>query len=883
MVELDKLGVNEIRERFLSFFESKGHLRLPSFPLIPQNDNSLLLINAGMAPLKPYFTGKEIPPRKRVTTCQKCIRTPDIERVGKTARHGTFFEMLGNFSFGDYFKHEATSWAWEFVTKDLKFPEDKLYVTIYEDDDEAFDIWTKEVGVDPSHISRMGKEDNFWEIGTGPCGPCSEIYFDRGEKYGCGKPDCKVGCECDRFVEFWNLVFTQFDKDENGVYNRLAHPNIDTGMGLERMAVIMQDVDNLFEIDTVRNIMLEISRVAGVEYGKDEKSDVSLRVITDHIRSTTFMVCDGVCPSNEGRGYVLRRLLRRAARHGRLLGIKGTFLYNIADTVIRESENAYPQLAEKRDYIKRVIKIEEERFSETIDSGLSILEGKIAELEKNGEKLLSGEDAFRLYDTYGFPIDLTVEILEEKGLEADTDGFNAQMQQQKERSRVGRKVGEEAAWSEDIYQTLSKEIKTEFVGYDNKECTATVSVIVKDGELADSVSDGEDAVVILDKTVIYGESGGQMGDRGTLCGSGFKMTVTDSKKLGDGKILHHVTVDEGTASVGDSVTVTYDVKKREATARNHSATHLLQKALREVLGSHIEQAGSMVDENRLRFDFSHFQAVTPEQLADVEKRVNAAILAAYPIEIKQMSIDEAKKLGAMALFGEKYGDTVRVVNMGGYSIEFCGGCHLKNTSEAGLCKIVSEGGVAAGVRRIEAVTGEGVLKYIEEKNAIISDSAAALKTTEGELVHRCENVMEELREQQRKIDVISEKIAHASANNVMAGVRHIGGLEVFITQMDGSTVDAMRKLGDAIKEKTQLCVCVFAALTDGKITFMATAGKDAVKKGVHCGKIIKEITAIAGGSGGGKPDSAQGGGKQADKIDNALAAVDEIIAAQINA
>ena len=880
---MDKLGVNEIRERFLSFFESKGHLRLPSFPLIPQNDNSLLLINAGMAPLKPYFTGKEIPPRKRVTTCQKCIRTPDIERVGKTARHGTFFEMLGNFSFGDYFKHEATSWAWEFVTKDLKFPEDKLYVTIYEDDDEAFDIWTKEVGVDPSHISRMGKEDNFWEIGTGPCGPCSEIYYDRGEKYGCGKPDCKVGCECDRFVEFWNLVFTQFDKDENGVYNRLAHPNIDTGMGLERMAVIMQDVDNLFEIDTVKNIMLEISRVAGVEYGKDAKSDVSLRVITDHIRSTTFMVCDGVCPSNEGRGYVLRRLLRRAARHGRLLGIKGTFLYNIADTVIRESENAYPQLAEKRDYIKRVIKIEEERFSETIDSGLSILEGKIAELEKNGEKLLGGEDAFRLYDTYGFPIDLTVEILEEKGLEADIDGFNAQMQQQKERSREGRKVGEEAAWSEDIYQTLSKDIKTEFVGYDNKECTATVSVIVKDGELADSVSDGEDAVVILDKTVIYGESGGQMGDRGTLCGSGFKMTVTDSKKLGDGKILHHVTVDEGTASVGDSVTVTYDVKKREATARNHSATHLLQKALREVLGSHIEQAGSMVDENRLRFDFSHFQAVTPEQLAEVERRVNAAILAAYPIGIKQMPVDEAKKLGAMALFGEKYGDTVRVVNMGGYSIELCGGCHLKNTSEAGLCKIVSEGGVAAGVRRIEAVTGEGVLKYIEEKNAIITESAAALKTTEGELVHRCENVMEEIREQQRRIDVISEKIAHASANNVMAGVKHIGGLEVFITQMDGSTVDAMRKLGDAIKEKTQLCVCVFAALTDGKITFMATAGKDAVKKGVHCGKIIKEITAIAGGSGGGKPDSAQGGGKQADKIDNSLAAVDEIIAAQINA
>ena len=874
---MEKLGLNEIRERYLKFFESKGHLRLPSFPLVPQNDNSLLLINAGMAPLKPYFTGKEIPPRKRVTTCQKCIRTPDIERVGKTARHGTFFEMLGNFSFGDYFKHEATAWAWEFVTKDLGLPEDKVYITVYEDDDEAIDIWTKEVGVDPSHISRMGKEDNFWEIGQGPCGPCSELYFDRGEKYGCGSPDCKVGCECDRFVEFWNLVFTQFDKDENGVYNRLANPNIDTGMGLERMAVIMQDVNNLFEVDTIRNIMLEISKVAKVNYGEGEKSDISLRVITDHIRSTTFMVCDGVCPSNEGRGYVLRRLLRRAARHGRLLGIKGTFLYEIADTVIRESAGAYPQLLEKQDYIKRVIKIEEERFSETIDSGLTILEEKIAELEKTGNKVLSGEDAFRLYDTYGFPIDLTVEILEEKGLSVDTASFDALMQEQKTRSREGRKVGDEAAWSEDVYQTLGKDITTEFVGYDNFECDANITVIVKDGVVADSVTDGENAVVILDKTAIYGESGGQMGDNGEITGEGFKMEVTDAKKLGDGKILHHVTVIEGSASKGDKVHVSIDTKKRMATARNHSTTHLLQKALREVLGSHIEQAGSYVDENRLRFDFSHFEAVTKEQLQEVENKVNAAILAAYPIDIKLMGINEAKAAGAMALFGEKYGDTVRVVNMGGYSIELCGGCHLKNTSQAGLCKILSEGGVAAGVRRIEAVTGEGVLRYIEEKNTTISNTAAALKTTESELAHKAEAIVNENREMSRKLEAVSAQMANAKANDIMANAKKIGDITLVAAQLDGATVDSLRKTGDAIKEKTPMCVCVFAANTEDKISFVAMASADAVAKGVHCGKIIKEITAIAGGSGGGKPDSAQGGGKDASKIAEALNKVEELL------
>ena len=874
---MEKLGLNEIRERYLNFFESKGHLRLPSFPLVPQNDNSLLLINAGMAPLKPYFTGKEIPPRKRVTTCQKCIRTPDIERVGKTARHGTFFEMLGNFSFGDYFKHEATAWAWEFVTKELGLPEDKVYITVYEDDDEAIEIWTKEVGVDPSHISRMGKEDNFWEIGQGPCGPCSELYFDRGEKYGCGSPDCKVGCECDRFVEFWNLVFTQFDKDENGVYNRLANPNIDTGMGLERMAVIMQDVNNLFEVDTIRNIMLEISKVAKVNYGEGEKSDISLRVITDHIRSTTFMVCDGVCPSNEGRGYVLRRLLRRAARHGRLLGIEGTFLYEIADTVIRESCGAYPQLAEKQDYIKRVIKIEEERFSQTIDSGLSILEEKIAELEKSGEKILSGEDAFRLNDTYGFPIDLTEEILQEKGLEVDREAFDKLLLEQKTRSREGRNVGDEAAWSEDIYQTLGEEITTEFIGYDNNECDANITVIVKDGQVADNVSDGESAVVILDKTVVYGESGGQMGDNGEIIGEGFKMTVTDAKKLGDGKILHHVTVTEGAAGKGDKVHVTIDLAKRMATARNHSTTHLLQKALREVLGSHIEQAGSSVDENRLRFDFSHFEAVSPEQLQEVENKVNAAILAAYPVDIKNMSITDAKKQGAMALFGEKYGDTVRVVNMGGYSIELCGGCHLTNTAQAGLCKILSESGVAAGVRRIEAVTGEGVLRYIEEKNSIIANTAAALKTTEGELVHRAEAVANENREQQRKLEQAAAQMANAKANDIMSNAKKIGDLTVVIAQLDGATIDSMRKTGDAIKEKTPMSVCVFAANTDGKVSFIAMASADAVKAGVHCGKIIKEITAVAGGSGGGKPDSAQGGGKDAAKIAEALAKAEEIL------
>ena len=878
---MERLGLNEIRERYLSFFESKGHLRLPSFPLVPQNDDSLLLINAGMAPLKPYFVGKEIPPRSRVTTCQKCIRTPDIERVGKTARHGTFFEMLGNFSFGDYFKHEATAWAWEFITEDLKLPKDKLWVTVYEDDDEAIDIWVNEVGVERDRIKKMGKEDNFWEIGTGPCGPCSEIYFDRGEAAGCGKPDCAVGCDCDRFVEFWNLVFTQFDKDEDGNYNRLAKPNIDTGMGLERIAAIMQGVQNLFEVDTVRNIMLEISKIAGVNYGENEKSDVSLRVITDHIRSTTFLVCDGVGPSNEGRGYVLRRLLRRAARHGRLLGIKGNFLYNIADTVINESKNAYPQLEAKRDYIKKVIQIEEARFSETIDAGLSILEEYIAALEEKGEKLLAGSDAFRLYDTYGFPIDLTSEILTEKGLDVDMDAFTQCMNEQKNRSREGRNVGEEAAWSEDVYMQIGKDVTSEFVGYENETAEGKVIAIVKDNAIADSLSDGESGVVILDKTAIYGESGGQKGDTGVITADGLKLTVTDAKKLGDGKILNFVYVEEGSVCVGDSVVSAYDKERRMDTARNHSATHLLQKALQEIVGSHIEQAGSFVDDKRLRFDFTHFEAISPEDLKKVEAKVNEAIMASYDIEVKVMPIEEAKKMGAMALFGEKYGEVVRVVNMGGYSIEFCGGTHLKNTAQAGLFKLLSEGGVAAGVRRIEATTGRGVLEYIAEKDSVIAQTAEILKTNTTELVNKAESVTGELKAIQKSLDEVKAKMAQAAANDLLTSIKHIGDIDVITAQLSGVSADELKMLTDKMKEKCECGVAVLASVEGEKITFVAAATKAAVAKGVHAGNIIREITKITDGRGGGKPDMAQGGGKNANKIDDALAMVDELIIAQI--
>lgn len=878
---MEKLGLNEIREKFLSFFESKGHLRLPSFPLVPQNDASLLLINAGMAPLKPYFTGKEIPPRSRVTTCQKCIRTPDIERVGKTARHGTFFEMLGNFSFGDYFKNEATAWAWEFITKVLELPEDKLWVTIYEDDDEAFEIWTKKVGIPADRIVRMGKDDNFWEIGQGPCGPCSEIYFDRGPEHGCGSPDCAVGCECDRFVEFWNLVFTQFDKDENGNYNRLAHPNIDTGMGLERIAAIMQDVDNLFEVDTIRNIMKRIIEFTGVKYHENEKTDVSLRVITDHIRSTTFMISDNISPSNEGRGYVLRRLLRRAARHGKLLGLDKPFLYKIADTVIDESKGAYPELEAKREYIKKIIKTEEERFDETIDTGLSILSSYIDELRAENKTILDGENAFKLYDTYGFPIDLTIEILEENGMTVDRDGFDHEMTEQRERARNARSVGDEAGWSEDIFSTLPKDSVTEFTGYDNLETTAHVTAIVCNGEIVDSANDGADAAIITDKTVFYGESGGEVGDHGTMFAPGFSGDVFDCKKLHGNKTIHFTTINEGSISIGDEIKLSVDKKVRRAVARNHSATHLLQKALREVLGEHVAQAGSFVNSERLRFDFSHFEAMTPEQIAEVEQRVNNAIFEAMPVTKEYMSMDDAKKTGAMALFGEKYGDTVRVVKMGDYSTELCGGCHVNNTSEIVLFKILSESSAAAGVRRIEAITGEAVLNQLNAFGKALSHLADIMKVPPHELEERARNFIEEMKNNEKALAKLKSKMALMQLDNILTNVKTVDGVKIICAQIDGLDNDTLLSISDRIKENHPCSVSVLASVTDGKILFVSAATKEAVAKGVHAGKIIKDVAKIAGGGGGGKPDSARAGGKDISKIDNALAIVDELVAEQI--
>ena len=876
-----KMGVNEIREKFLSFFETKDCLRLDSFPLVPKNDASLLLINSGMAPLKPWFTGAQIPPRKRVTTCQKCIRTGDIENVGKTARHGTFFEMLGNFSFGDYFKKEATAWAWEFFTKVMEIPEDRLWVSVYEEDDEAADIWVNLVGVKPERIVRMGKEDNFWEHGTGPCGPCSEIYFDRGEEFGCGSPDCRVGCDCDRFMEVWNLVFTQFDKDEDGNYNPLPNPNIDTGMGLERLAVVMQGVNNLFEVDTVQDVMKHICAISGLEYKKDEKKDVSLRVITDHIRSTVMMISDGVTPSNEGRGYVLRRLLRRAARHGKLLGINGAFLSVVADTVIDSSKDAYPELSEKREYIKKIIKIEEEKFQATIDNGLVVLTEYIEETKKNGEKLLGGAQAFKLHDTYGFPLDLTIEVAEENGLGVDTDGFNKAMQEQKETARNARSDG--SSWDADEAFVFEGAQPTVFEGYSSLKCEAVVVGLAEPGEgTVSAIGRGQKGYVVCDKTPFYAEMGGQSGDIGEILADGKCVAkVINTTKNGDGFYLHEVLC-EDVIEKGVKVTLCVDKKNRLDISRNHSATHLLHKALKEVLGTHVAQAGSLVTADRLRFDFSHFEAMTTDELKETERLVNEAVLSMLPIETKELPIAEAKKLGAEAQFGEKYGDVVRVVSMGDYSVEFCGGTHLSNTSQCGLFKIISENGVAAGVRRIEAVTGRGVLSYIEEKDAVIARTGAALKTNLlNEIDKKAESLMAELKENQKEIEAVKSKMAAARANDIMSGIKHIGDINLIVAQLDNSTVDNLRKTGDAIKEKTPMCVCVFGANTDGKISFVAMAGADAVAKGVHCGKIIKEITAIAGGSGGGKPDSAQGGGKDASKIDDALARVDEIITSQI--
>ena len=866
------MGVNEIREKFLSFFESKGCLRLNSFSLVPKNDASLLLINSGMAPMKKWFTLAEEPPRRRVTTCQKCIRTPDIERVGKTARHGTFFEMLGNFSFGDYFKHEATAWAWEFFTKVMEIPEEKLWVSVYEEDDEARDIWINEVGVDPTHIVKLGKEDNFWEHGTGPCGPCSEIYFDRGEEYGCGEPTCGVGCDCDRFMEVWNLVFTQFDKDENGNYNPLSNPNIDTGMGLERLAVVMQGVDNLFEVDTVQDVIKHASRIAGVEYKKDEKTDISLRVIADHIRSTVMMVSDGVIPSNEGRGYVLRRLLRRAARHGKLLNISGEFLSTLADTVINASKSAYPELEEKRDYITTIIKKEEERFNATIDNGLVVLNKYIEEAKANGKDIISGDDAFKLHDTYGFPLDLTVEMADEKGVSVDLDGFNAAMEAQKLAAKNARADG--SSWEDDTVFDFKDMPETEFVGYTDLECEASVL----------KVAESDDKFyIVTDKTPFYAEMGGQSGDVGKIKQGDNVVTVVNTTKTGDGVYVHEAESVVGTITEGVA-TLSVNKENRMAVSRNHSATHLLHKALKEILGSHVAQAGSMVSSSHLRFDFSHFEAMTKEQLKETENKVNRAILACMPINVQELPIDEAKKLGATAQFGEKYGDVVRVVSMGDYSVEFCGGTHLKNTSECGLFKITSETGVAAGVRRIEAVTGEGVLNLINTYETILSETAQTLKTNRVmELAQRALTVMDEYRDLEKKIEVVGERMAMMRTKSMMAGVTHLGSVNVLTSHIDDVDINELKKMADTIKMQMTCGVVVLSTNIDGKITFVAMAMPDAVKQGVHCGNIIKEITAICGGRGGGKPDMAQGGGTDALKINDALAKVDDIVKAQINA
>lgn len=874
-------GLNELREKYLSFFESKGHLRLPSFSLVPQGDKSLLLINAGMAPLKKYFTGELTPPRTRVTTCQKCIRTPDIERVGITARHGTFFEMLGNFSFGDYFKHEATAWAWEFCTKVLEMPADKIYISVYQDDDEAYDIWTKELGVSPDHMVRLGKEDNFWEHGAGPCGPCSELYFDRGEKYGCGSPTCGVGCDCDRYVEFWNLVFTQFDNDGNNNYTRLKSCNIDTGMGLERLACIMQGVDNLFEVDTVQNIMKHIMQIAGVKYHEDEKKDVSLRVITDHIRSTTFMIGDGVMPSNEGRGYVLRRLLRRAARHGRLLGIDGTFLYKVCETVIKENATAYPNLVEKHDLIVKVIKAEEESFNKTIDTGLNLLENIIAQSDS---KVLSGADAFKLQDTFGFPIDLTKELLEERGMSVDIDEYDRLYAQSRAAARAARKDAGAQAWK-DSNVSFKDVGATEFVGYTDYSCDAEIKAIVTNGERDEFATADSEVVVVLDKTPFYGESGGQAGDTGVIKTDNATLEVTATGKTPDGVVLHIARFISGDSiALGDKVHAQIDVEKREATRRNHTAAHLLQAALRKHLGSHVEQAGQLVNSEEMRFDFTHFSALSGDELKAIEREVNEVILKGIPVETREMPIEEAKKLGAMALFGEKYGDVVRVVSAGDSSVELCGGTHADNTAKLGLFKIVSESSVAAGIRRITAVTGFGVLKHIENDERIMQSAAAAMKLGNvAELDKRAATLAAEVKAKDRELAELRSEISALKAGSLMDSARQVGGVRLITAEVEVSNPGELRSMCDTARDNGADIVAVFAGVNKekGTLNFACACGADAIKLGAHAGNIVRETAKIAGGSGGGKPDSAMAGAKDASKADEALAAVDSIVSAML--
>lgn len=865
-------SLNDLREKYLSFFESKGHLRLPSFSLVPNNDKSLLLINSGMAPMKKYFTGEVTPPRNRVTTCQKCIRTPDIENVGKTARHGTFFEMLGNFSFGDYFKKEATAWAWEFCTEVLELPVDKLWVTIYEDDDEAYDIWTKQNGVSPDRIVRLGKEDNFWEHGQGPCGPCSEIHFDRGEKYGCGKPDCGPGCECDRYVEFWNNVFSQFDNDGNGNYSELAQKNIDTGMGLERLACIMQNVDNIFEVDTVQNIMKKISEIAGVTYHDDEKKDISLRVITDHIRSSTFMISDGIIPSNNGRGYVLRRLIRRACRHGRLLGLNEPFLYKVCDTVIAENERAYPELKDKAELIKKVILSEEESFGKTIDAGLALLDEYIAKTEG---KVFSGEDAFKLNDTYGFPLDLTKDILEEKGFIVDEDKFNALLENQKRTARAARKDSDTDAWKSETIKIDAK--TTDFVGYNEYDCTAQIVAVISDGEQKDMLGAGEEGIIVLDKTSFYAESGGQVGDSGVISSDNGVFIVADTAKNADKIYLHSGKVDRGVICVGDTVKASINAERRNMIKRNHTAAHLLQAALRQVLGNHVEQAGQLVNEKEVRFDFTHFNALSDDEILKVECLVNDFILKAETVESLEMPIEEAKKMGAMMLFGEKYGNIVRVVKAGDFSTEFCGGTHVSNSGQIGLFKIVSESSVAAGVRRITALTGTNILTAFAANENLIKLSASVLKTGINDVKEKIDSIVADNKTKDKEIQALNAELTKLKSADALSKPIDIDGLEVYIARLDGTTPDALRSMGDDIKSTNDNAVAVIAGINGEKASIVAVCGKNAVAKGVKAGDVVREVAKLAGGGGGGRPDSAMAGAKDLSKLDSALSSAINII------
>ena len=874
-------GLNELRKKYLEFFESKGHLVLPSFSLVPENDKSLLLINAGMAPLKPYFTGQEIPPRTRVTTCQKCIRTGDIENVGKTARHGTFFEMLGNFSFGDYFKHEAIAWSWEFLTKVLEIPEDRLYPSVYLEDDEAFDIWNKEIGVAKDRIFRFGKEDNFWEHGAGPCGPCSEIYYDRGEKYGCGKPGCTVGCECDRYIEIWNNVFTQFENDGEGHYTELENKNIDTGMGLERLATVMQDVDSIFDVDTIKAIRDKICELAGVTYGDDYKTDVSIRVITDHIRSVTFMVSDGITPSNEGRGYVLRRLLRRAARHGRLLGIQGEFLAKLSETVMAESHTGYPELLDRKDYIIKLITVEEQNFNKTIDQGLAILNTMMEDLQKSGEKVLSGENTFKLYDTYGFPIDLTIEILEEKGFSVDEDGFKEAMENQRQTARDARETTNYMGKDVTIYQSIDASVESKFVGYDRLTHESKVTVLTTKDAIVDELKEGEEGTILVEETPMYATMGGQVADAGVIEGADGTFVVEDVIKLQGTKIGHVGRVTKGVIKKGETVKLTVDEEQRNLTANNHSATHLMQQALREVLGSHVEQKGSLVDKDKLRFDFTHFSPMTEEEIAKVEEIVNREIAAGLDVVTNEMSIEDAKKTGAMALFGEKYGEVVRVVQMGTFSSELCGGTHVSNTRNISAFKIISESGVAAGVRRIEALTGKALFEYYNTMESELQKAAKLLKAVPLEVSAKIVLLQDEVKQLQKENDKLKAKLAKEAAGDLLSEAKEVDGIHILTKQLTDVDMNGMRDLGDEAKQKLGEAFIVFASQVGEKVNLIAMATDGAMKKGAHAGNLIKEVASIVGGGGGGRPNMAQAGGKNPAKIPEALAHAKTVMEQQI--